>query len=176
MKDDTSRHKKVDTKHACVRVCVCACVRVCVCACVRVCVCACPSRPPSSSSSPSPSSLPSLTQELWGCTCLVNTHVLRNAQEVVFAVPNNPKGFKLKKKDVPKPKKLQRQVRFTDTDLLMDCIVEGDADTVEKMLSQGTNPNSHDGDGMTPLHRSAPITFFFLCVCVCLEEGERGGH
>ncbi|EGD75585.1 hypothetical protein PTSG_06654 [Salpingoeca rosetta] len=78
-----------------------------------------------------------------------------SGEEVEFKVHNAPRGYRLKKKDLPKPKKnRKRMVKFPDTDLLMDCIVEGDMATVESLLEQGANPNDTDGDGMTPLHRA----------------------
>ena len=67
---------------------------------------------------------------------------------------NNPKGYPLKKSDIPPPKQRTKKLAFPVVEELIDCIAEDDEDGVDRLLEAGADVNLRDEDGMTPLHRS----------------------
>eukprot|EP00049_Salpingoeca_infusionum_P001300 m.47198 g.47198 ORF g.47198 m.47198 type:complete len:373 (-) comp10961_c1_seq3:92-1210(-) len=81
--------------------------------------------------------------------------------DVVFAVHNNPSGYKfsLAEQQKQKIKRQQkgtggRKVKFHDADVMSDCIAEAQFDILREMVEGGVDPNLQDQEGMTALHRA----------------------
>ncbi|CAJ0578126.1 unnamed protein product, partial [Mesorhabditis spiculigera] len=53
----------------------------------------------------------------------------------------------------PRPRK--QRLRFASEFALLDATATGDLQEVERLLNEGANPNSHNEDGLTPLHQCA---------------------
>lgn len=75
-------------------------------------------------------------------------------EAVVFKVHNDKKGFKLAKAQIKDKGHNGQKIRFPNEVLLMEATVNGDLDTVNRLLDAGVDPNAVDADGLTPLHRA----------------------
>ncbi|PAV59821.1 hypothetical protein WR25_08032 [Diploscapter pachys] len=58
-------------------------------------------------------------------------------------------------RSLPPPRPRRPRLRFCPEVALLDATGRADAAEVERLLNEGANPNSHNEDGLTPLHQCA---------------------
>ncbi|CAI4222177.1 unnamed protein product [Auanema sp. JU1783] len=56
---------------------------------------------------------------------------------------------------LPPPRPRQQRLKFSPEVTLLEATGRADAAEVERLLLEGANPNSHNEDGLTPLHQCA---------------------
>ncbi|CAJ0592538.1 unnamed protein product [Cylicocyclus nassatus] len=60
-----------------------------------------------------------------------------------------------RERSLPPPRPRRQRLRFSPEVALLEATGRADAAEVERLLREGANPNSHNEDGLTPLHQCA---------------------
>ncbi|MFH4974024.1 hypothetical protein AB6A40_000733 [Gnathostoma spinigerum] len=63
------------------------------------------------------------------------------------------KKFDEREKQIPPPPLRRPRLKFSPEVALLEATGRADCVEVERLLMEGANPNSHNEDGLTPLHQ-----------------------
>eukprot|EP00040_Diaphanoeca_grandis_P005922 m.35124 g.35124 ORF g.35124 m.35124 type:complete len:357 (+) comp17087_c0_seq1:238-1308(+) len=77
-----------------------------------------------------------------------------DGKEVTIKVHNKPTGYTVSKAEVGPPPKKNTKLKFMDSEILHDVIVQGDLEQVNALIDRGIDVNLSDPDGLTALHRA----------------------
>uniref|UniRef100_A0A1I7VAI0 ANK_REP_REGION domain-containing protein n=1 Tax=Loa loa TaxID=7209 RepID=A0A1I7VAI0_LOALO len=66
-----------------------------------------------------------------------------------------------------------QRLKFSPEVALLEATSRGDSVEVERLLLEGANPNSHNEDGLTPLHQASLIFLLFPLLLCAIDNNEQ---